>query len=50
MAKMFYGAFGWMCYDCRTRYNGFWDAVKNQFTNKCCKDVTLSLGTDGDEK
>ena len=45
MSRMFYGYLGWMCYDCRTLYNGFWDAVKNQFTNKCCREKNKEEGT-----
>ena len=43
MARMFYGYFGWMCYDCRTIYTNFWNALKNQFTNKCCKEVKQNV-------
>ena len=37
MTRLFYGYFGWMCYDCRRVFKNLWEGMKNQFTDKCCK-------------
>lgn len=38
MGRLFYGYFGWMCYDCRKTFNSFWVGLWKTITGKCCKE------------